>query len=78
MLFQIKGLARISHLFDEKFARRVFAKTRCALFAKRLIFYALSNTTHKTLDVIHYVQSGFLIKMKIDEKTGLGLFLRAI
>jgi hypothetical protein len=40
-------------------------------FSKKAYLLRAAFTVRKTLDIICYVQSGFPIKKKIDEKTGL-------
>ena len=44
-------------------------------FGKKAYLLRAVKAARKTLDITSYVQSGFPIKRKIDEKTGLGEFL---
>jgi len=64
-----RSLARISHRFDEKFARRVFAKNKAGSFRKKAYLLRADSTARKTLAVDDDGQSGFL---KENDKTGLG------
>ena len=48
-----------------------FLRKQVTRFRKKAYLLRADLTARKTLDITFYVQSGFLIERKIDEKTGL-------
>ena len=53
-----------------------FLRKQVTRFRKKAYLLRAVKSARKTLDITFYVQSGFLIERKIDEKTGLDEILK--